>query len=417
MQAEARFALGKAKAGKKPGQIFDLSQLSPAPAPRLHTGLPEFDAVLGGGLVPASVVLLGGDPGIGKSTLALQAAVNLAGGGQRVLYVSGEESAQQIKLRADRLNTKTALPVLAETDLETLLATLASLKPAFVVVDSIQTISAEEVGGVVGGVSQVAFAASALIRAAKTQGPAVLIIGHVTKEGMLAGPKTLEHMVDTVLYLEGERLGNLRLLRCAKNRFGGIGEIGVFEMASSGLVEVKNISAAFLQHRGQGLCGSCVAAVQEGNKVLLLEVQALVSQSSFGYPKRTASGFDLNRLQLICAVLQKVLKLNLASQDVYINVAGGFSADERAVDLPVALAILSSFTEKAVPEDAVAFGELGLLGEIRSVSQADKRLKEAAKLGFKTALAGGPPASLAAGAPPIKVKNISRLQELIKELR
>lgn len=417
LHQEARFGSGQTKVGRKPGKVYDLSKLTASPSPRLNTGIAELNAVLGGGAVVGSVVLLGGDPGIGKSTLALQLAVNLAAKGHEVLYISGEESAQQIKLRADRLNARASLPVLADTNLDTLLATLAEIKPDLAIVDSIQTILSDEVSGTAGGVSQVAYATNALIRLAKSQDIAVLIIGHVTKEGLLAGPKTLEHMVDTVLYLEGERLGNLRLLRCAKNRFGGIGEIGVFEMRETGLVEVKNPSAAFLEHRDGQLFGSCITAVLEGNKVLLVEVQALVSPSHFGYPKRTASGFDLNRLQLICAVLQKILKLNLSNQDVYVNVAGGFNVEERAADLPVALAILSSFTEKCAPENCVVCGELGLLGEVRSVSQAEKRAKEAEKLGFASMLLGGKQAPKLPGAAKIKIKTIGRLQELLKELK
>ena len=356
---------------------------------RFDTGIAELNVVLGGGMVPGSMVLLGGDPGIGKSTLALQAAVYAQKQGKGVLYVSGEESAHQIKMRASRLDSQADLLVLPETNLETVLATLIAEHPELVVIDSIQTMNSQEVNGVVGGVSQISYATNSLMRVAKEYHIAILIIGHVTKEGMLAGPKTLEHMVDTVLYLEGERFTSLRLLRSNKNRFGSAGEVGVFQMSEAGLEEVKNPSALFLEQRDKPLAGSCTTAILEGNKVLLLEVQALTSPTSFGYPRRTTSGFDLNRLQLILAVLQKSLKVNVSNQDVYVNVAGGFKLDERAADLPVALAILSSLSGKALPLHSVAFGELGLLGEIRGVSQIEKRIKEAEKLGFEKVISGG----------------------------
>jgi DNA repair protein RadA/Sms len=366
-----------------------LSELTVNQAERFSTGIREMDTVLGGGMVPGSMVLLGGDPGIGKSTLALQLAVNVSRAGESVIYVSGEESAQQIRLRSRRLVAQDDIAVLAETNLETVLDTLSIEKPHLAIVDSIQTMNSAQVNGVVGGVSQIAFATNALMRLAKEHHITILIIGHVTKEGMLAGPKTLEHMVDTVLYLEGERFMTLRLLRATKNRFGSAGEVGVFEMTESGLEEVANPSALFLENRGRHLAGSCSTAIIEGNKVLLVEVQALTNATSFGYPKRTVSGFDLNRLQLILAILQKHLNTPVNNQDVYINVAGGFAIDERAADLPVALAILSSFSTIPLPDDLLAFGELGLVGEVRGVSQAAKRLREAEKLGFAKVILGG----------------------------
>ncbi len=349
---------------------------------RFQSGIQEFDVVLGGGFVPGALVLLGGDPGIGKSTLALQAALALSRQGEQVLYVSGEESAHQIKLRSDRIDREADMRVLSETSLETILSTLDAEKPALAIIDSIQTITSENVNGVVGGVSQVAFVTNSLMRFAKSSHVTLLIIGHVTKEGMLAGPKTLEHMVDTVLYMEGERFTSLRLLRCNKNRFGSTGEVGVFDMTEAGLVEVKNPAALFLEHRTANVPGTCVTAILEGNKILLLEVQALTNPTSFGYPKRAASGFDANRLQLLLAIMEKRLGAKVSGQDVYINVAGGFQLGERAADLPVVLAVLSSLKNKALPEDMVAFGEVGLAGEVRGVTQVDKRLKEAEKLGF-----------------------------------
>lgn len=359
-----------------------LSEIKQAKVPRINTGIGELDLVLGGGLVPGSVILLGGDPGIGKSTLALQLANLLEASDQKVLYISGEESAQQIAMRNQRLTLKEDIAVLAETDLETALASIEAFKPSVVVVDSIQTMSSQEAGGVTGGVAQLSFVTNALIRIAKRLHIAVILIGHVTKEGMLAGPKTIEHMVDCVLYLEGERLGNLRILRGSKNRFGSIGEVGVFEMKDTGLAEVANASSMFLEHKDKSLPGSCVTALMEGNKILLVEIQALTNTSTASYPRRVASGFDANRLQLLLAIMQKTLGINLSNQDVYVNVAGGFKVTERAADLPVVMAVLSSYYGLAWPKGTIAYGEVGLLGEIRTVSQADKRSKEAKKLGF-----------------------------------
>jgi DNA repair protein RadA/Sms len=396
-----------ARAGNKSaigsaGKPQMLSEVSGEQTRRFTTGMAEFDEVLGGGMVPGSLILLGGDPGIGKSTLALQLASFLAGHNRSVLYISGEESAQQIKMRNTRLSSHEDLPVMPETDLETVIATMAATSPDAVIIDSIQTLNSQSVNGVVGGVSQLSYATNALMRVAKENNIATVLIGHVTKEGMLAGPKTIEHMVDVVLYLEGERFGSLRLLRSAKNRFGSVGEVGVFDMREEGLVEVANPSALFLEHRDKPLAGSCTTAILEGNKVMLLEVQALTSTTSFGYPKRTTSGFDVNRLQLIIAILQRSLKVNLSNQDIYINVAGGFKIEERAADLPVALAILSSFSGNTIPADSIAFGEIGLLGEVRKVSQSEKRTKEAKKLGFKSFITSE------------TVKSVSKLNSVLK---
>jgi len=371
------------------GAVQRLSELGPENTSRYQTGITELDIVLGGGIVPGSLIMLGGDPGIGKSTLALQLALNFESQNRTVLYVSGEESGQQIKMRSQRISAKSDLSILTETSLESILASIELEKPNLVVIDSIQTINSQEVNGVVGGVSQLSFATNSLMRLAKQHHVAIMIIGHVTKEGMLAGPKTLEHMVDTVLYLEGERFSALRILRTNKNRFGGINEVGVFEMSEKGLSEVANPAALFLEHRSHELPGACISAVLEGNKVLLLEIQALVNPSNYSNPKRASSGFDANRLQLILAILQRRLNINFSDQDVFINVAGGFKVDERAADLPVALAILSSFYNKTLPQDFLAFGEVGLLGEVRGVMQTDKRLREAEKLGFKQVALGG----------------------------
>ncbi len=368
------------------GQVQQLSEVVEHSQSRFMSGLGEFDNVLGGGLVQGSLVLLGGDPGIGKSTLALQLASNISigkeSGGKSVLYISGEESAQQIKMRAARLAAGSDISVMTETDLDLVIATIANAQPNLVIIDSIQTLNSQSVNGVVGGVSQLSYATNALMRLAKENNVAIILIGHVTKEGMLAGPKTIEHMVDVVLYLEGDRFGALRLLRSSKNRFGSVGEVGIFEMQESGLVEVPNPSAMFLEHRDKPLPGSCVTATVEGNKVLLIEIQALTNTTTLSYPRRVASGFDANRLQLLLAIMQKSLGVNLSNQDVYVNVAGGYKVQERAADLPVVMAILSSYYGKAIPAGTIAFGEVGLLGEVRGVSQLEKRSKEAKKLGF-----------------------------------
>ncbi len=411
---EKRVSGAKAKPGRSGaalGQILALSEVGELKFDRISSGVSELDTVLGGGIVPGSLLLLGGDPGIGKSTLALQVALNMAGENSKVLYISGEESPQQIKMRSRRLPDGADIQILGETNLETILDTMVADHPDLAIIDSIQTLNSSEIGGVVGGVSQLSYCTNALMRVAKENHIAVLLIGHVTKEGMLAGPKTIEHMVDTVLYLEGDRFLSLRLLRSSKNRFGSVGEVGVFEMTNEGLQEVANPSLMFLENRGSALPGSCIAAVLEGNKTLFLEVQALTNPSSFGYPKRATSGFDVNRLQLLLAILQKSLRLELNTHDVYINVAGGFKIQERAADLPVALAILSSFKNRALPEDLVAFGEIGLLGELRGVAQADKRLKEAEKLAFKNVIIGGNKGKIKGNAT-----FASRVQELVRFL-
>lgn len=412
---ERSLNVGKIKlSGAKPLEVTMLSKLTPWQQERISTGSLEFDQVLGGGLVPGSLVLLGGDPGVGKSTLALQTAVNMKSSGNSVLYVSGEESGQQIKLRADRLKATADLNILAETNLDLVIATILEQQPELVVIDSIQTMYSEQASGVVGGVSQIASATNSLMRVAKENHITIMLIGHVTKEGNLAGPKTLEHMVDTVLYLEGERFTSLRLLRCNKNRFGSSGEVGVFEMKGDGLEEVANPARLFLEEREEQFPGNCATAILEGNKVLLLEVESLVSQASFGYPRRTASGFDVNRLQLISAIIQKRLGVNLSNQDIYINVAGGFKLDERAADLPVAMAILSSLNDKVLPKEMLAFGEIGLSGELRGVANVDKRLKEAEKLGFTSVITGGrEDKSLHSKYKKLEVRYLKHVKDLI----
>lgn len=391
------------------GKVVSLNSIDKKQSPRLQSGIGEFDAVLGGGVVPGSLILLGGDPGIGKSTLALQLSMNLPS--ETVLYVSGEESANQIKLRASRINQSHNLGVLAETDLETVLATAISSHPKIVVIDSIQTMYSQTASGVAGGVAQVTNAVQKIMQAAKQNHISFIIIGHVTKEGYLAGPKTLEHMVDTVLYLEGERFMAFRVLRCVKNRFGTTNEVGVFEMGGGGLMEVKNPSRLFLGEDSIKASGNIITCVMEGSRAILLEIQALTSSTTFGYPRRATSGFDANRLQLITAILGKRAGMNLSGQDIYINVVGGLKIDEPAADLAVALSIISSIKEQVV-EDTVVIGELGLSGEVRFVPNLEKRIKEAEKLGFKKIIC--PPGKFSLGK--IKTLPVKTLQEAVRLL-
>jgi DNA repair protein RadA/Sms len=354
---------------------------------RLRLSMDEFNRVLGGGIVPGSVVLIGGDPGIGKSTLLLQAASQVASNGGNALYVSGEESVHQIKMRSDRLGiSPSTLYLLGETNLESLVEHIRQLSPKMVVVDSIQTIYTEELTSAAGSVGQVRQCTARLLELAKAYGIPVFIVGHVTKAGSIAGPRVLEHIVDTVLYLEGERFHSYRLLRGVKNRFGSTNEVGVFEMSDEGMIEVSNPSQALLSERPQAVAGSAVAATLEGTRPLLVEIQALTSITSFGLPRRTANGIDFNRLLLLVAVLAKRVGLNLSNQDVFVNVVGGLKISEPAADLAVATSIASSFWDALIPQDLALFGEVGLSGELRSVHQAELRLREAAKLGFKRCL-------------------------------
>jgi DNA repair protein RadA/Sms len=365
-----------------------LSDLPPGTEPRRASGVGEFDRVLGGGAVPGSVILLAGDPGIGKSTLLLQVGYALACAGHRALYVSGEESLLQVRMRAERLRTMhEEMLVLAETELETVIQHLHLLQPAFAVVDSIQTTYDARIESVPGSVSQVRNSAMRLIRTAKETDTTILLIGHVTKEGQIAGPRILEHMVDVVLELEGDRDFSYRILRANKNRFGPTHEMGVFTMADRGMEEVSNPSAAFLHERQVNIPGSAVAAVMEGTRALLVEVQALVTPGApFGAPRRNATGIDPRRLAHLLAVLEKRCKLPLAQHDVFVNVPGGLKLNEPAVDLAVALAVASSMRDAPVREGVVCFGEVGLTGEVRTVSHADRRIAEAARQGFALCL-------------------------------
>ncbi|MBN2472685.1 MAG: DNA repair protein RadA [Anaerolineae bacterium] len=354
---------------------------------RLPLPIDEFARVLGGGIVPGSVILIGGDPGVGKSTLLLQAAALLADRSGPVLYVSGEESARQIKMRADRLDLNPDdLYLVTETNLGAIFEHVAKLEPQVLVVDSIQTTFMEELTSTAGSITQVRECANRLRELAKSSGIAVFLVGHVTKEGNIAGPRVLEHIVDTVLYLEGDPFQVYRLLRSVKNRFGATSEVGVFEMRGSGLVEVANPSEAFLAERVVNAPGSAIAVTLEGTRPLLVEVQALCSPTSFGYARRTANGVDYNRLLLIAAVLTRRLGFKLSEQDIFVNVIGGLKIDEPAADLAVAIALASSYLDRPVPADLAIVGEIGLSGELRAVSQFPVRLNEAGKLGFKRVL-------------------------------
>lgn len=354
---------------------------------RLPTGIADLDAVLGGGILPAGVMLLAGQPGIGKSTLLMQVAAHVSEQSS-VLYVSGEESASQVKLRATRLGATSGddLQFVASTSADDIAATIRSGRYKLVIIDSIQTLSLEEIASAPGTVSQITNSSNVIIRAAKASGAAVILVGHVTKEGSIAGPKVLEHLVDVVLQFEGDRYGGFKVVRAVKNRYGSTSEAAIFEMNDKGLRVVENPSAALLAER-QNADGSVVLATLEGNRPILVEIQALVNSTNFGYPKRTASGFDLNRLNLLIAVLEKRTKLNLSDKDIYVNVVGGLKLADRAADLAVAMAIASAAAGRKLDDGLVVFGEVGLGGEIRSAQGADKRLNEAKKLGFTQAIA------------------------------
>lgn len=370
---------------------------------RLPVSIGELARVLGGGVVPGSVVLIGGDPGIGKSTLLLQASALLAEEGKPVLYVSGEESVQQLKMRADRLGLQQPnLFVVAEVSLEQILAHIEQLHPRLTVVDSIQAVSSEELDSSAGSVSQVKACATALLRQAKATGIPVFLVGHVTKAGAIAGPRVLEHVVDAVLYLEGDRFHTYRLLRSVKNRFGSTNEVGVFEMTEQGMSEVNNPSEAFLAERLPDAAGSAIAVTMEGTRPLLVEIQALASTTSFGLPRRTANGVDTNRLLLLVAVLSKRVGLRLFDQDVFVNVVGGMRISEPAADLALALAVASSLQNAPLPGDLAAVGEVGLSGELRAVGHLSRRLNEAAKLGFERCIV--PATHRRAGHVPAGVK-------------
>lgn len=384
VEEEKRVTTGKVK-GAVSGtrEPVKISEVVSSEGERFSTGIPELDRVLGGGLVKGSMTLIGGDPGIGKSTLLLQVCNHMARMGRRVLYISGEESMQQIRIRAERLGTLQDLYLLCETNLEMIEEVLRKENPEVVVIDSIQTMYAEEVASAPGSVSQVREATALLLRLAKGLNISMFLVGHVTKEGAVAGPRVLEHMVDTVLYFEGDRHAAYRILRGVKNRFGSTNEIGVFEMEERGLVEVENPSAFLLDGRQEDASGSVVSCILEGSRPMLIELQALVCPTNFGMPRRTVAGMDINRVNLLMAVLEKRLNLKLQNCDAYVNIAGGLRMNEPAMDLAVVMALLSSYYNKSLDKDTIVFGEIGLSGEVRAVKQASIRIQEAEKLGFK----------------------------------
>ncbi|MBQ8245969.1 MAG: DNA repair protein RadA [Lachnospiraceae bacterium] len=376
-----------AKMDRKEAVLSKMSEISTAKEERVATGMKELDRVLGGGIVPGSLTLVGGDPGIGKSTILLQTCRYLGNAGHSVLYISGEESLKQIKLRAERIGDFTDdVQLLCETNLDIIEDVIKKVKPEIVIIDSIQTMYSEDVGSAPGSVSQVREATSVLMQIAKGLEISVFIVGHVTKEGTVAGPRVLEHMVDTVLYFEGDRHASYRILRGVKNRFGSTNEIGVFEMREQGLIEVENPSEFMLSGRPEGENGCIVTCSVEGTRPILIEIQALVCRTNFGIPRRQAIGTDLNRLNLLMAVLEKRLGMSMGDCDAYVNIAGGMRITEPAVDLGIVLALVSSFRNRAIGEDVMAFGEVGLSGEVRAVSQMQTRVSEAKKLGFQTCI-------------------------------
>ena len=393
-----------------------LRDVSGSESQRWKTRIDEFDFVLGGGIVPGSMILIGGEPGIGKSTLLLQVAARLQNAGHATLYASGEESALQIKLRADRLAENAGdVSLLSETNLETILTTAAAASPAVLVIDSIQTVFTNDLEGAPGNVGQVRECAARLMRFAKESGTAVFVVGHVTKGGGIAGPKTLEHIVDTVLYFEGENSLDHRVLRATKNRFGSVDEIGVFRMAEDGLIPVANPSELFLGDRSMHASGSAVTALMEGTRPILIEVQALAAKAGFGTPQRVATGYDGRRLALLLAVLDKRAGLSFGQLDVFLNVVGGVRLQEPAGDLAVAAALASSVYDRSLPTDAVFVGEVGLGGEIRNVSQAERRLAEAANMGMSTAYLAerAVPARVPKGLRAVGVRTIAEMFERV----
>ncbi|MBP5306342.1 MAG: DNA repair protein RadA [Lachnospiraceae bacterium] len=385
--APAKESKGKVSRSLGLSEVKSLSEVSAKEEERFSSGISEFDRVLGGGIVKGSLVLVGGDPGIGKSTLLLQVCRQASAAGKKVLYVSGEESPRQIKMRADRLGEFTGdVRLLAETDLDKILDNIKSEKPDFVVIDSIQTMFISSVDAAPGSVSQVREATLTLMNLAKGENITVFLVGHVTKEGVVAGPRTLEHMVDTVLYFEGENIASYRMLRAVKNRFGSTNEVGVFEMSEKGLREVLNPSEYMLAGSPADEPGSVVTCIMEGTRPMLIEVQALVSQTNFNLPRRAAAGTDYNRVNLLMAVLEKRMGLSMGACDAYVNIAGGIKVAEPGLDLAICLALVSSYKNRAMGSGTVCFGEIGLTGEIRGVGMAQARVAEAKKLGFKTVI-------------------------------
>lgn len=408
----------KTTSTRREAKPLPLSAIEASDEKRRSTRIDEFDRVLGGGIVTGSLVLVGGDPGIGKSTLLLQVCRNLSAQSVSVLYVSGEESLHQIKLRAQRIGNFTdSLELLCETNLDTIRSVIENKKPEVVIIDSIQTMYNEEISSAPGSVSQVRESTAVFMQLAKGMGITIFIVGHVTKEGAVAGPRTLEHMVDTVLYFEGDRHESYRILRGVKNRFGSTNEIGVFEMRSEGLVEVENPSEYMLSGKPKDATGSIVACSVEGTRPILLEIQALVCHSFFNNPRRTANGTDFNRVNLLMAVLEKRLNMQLSDCDAYVNIAGGIKMNEPAIDLGIVLAIVSSKLDVAIDERTICFGEVGLSGEVRAVTMAEQRVMEAKKLGFDTCIMPAVCMDAVSGIEGIRLIGVSNIKEAVNAIR
>ena len=410
--ARTSVAINAARAAK-PMPLNSVTSQSHA---RISTGLEELDRVLGGGIVPGSVILLGGDPGIGKSTIGLQVLAELARHGLTALYVSGEESPEQVKLRADRLQCNDSVLILPETCVEEILGHVAHVKPGILLIDSIQTMHSRELTSAAGSVGQVRECAAALVAQAKASGRPTILVGHVTKEGTIAGPRVLEHVVDTVLYFEGDQGGGLRLLRAVKNRFGATNEVGVFEMGERGLVDISNPSAVLLAERPKGAPGSAVLPAIEGTRPLLVEVQALAARSSLAMPRRTTLGLDANRVAVLTAIVDKRAGLKLFEHDLFVTVAGGIRVQEPAADLAIIAAIGSSASDAPLPEGLILFGEVGLAGEVRAVRHAETRLREAHKLGFTRAIVPAATAKQVRAPAGLEVQGVASVLELWQSL-
>lgn len=414
---EESVSISKASTVKqaREAEVVSLCQIETNQEDRICTNIRELDRVLGGGIVPGSLILVGGDPGIGKSTLLLQVCQRLSDNKKEILYISGEESLKQIKLRANRMGEfKEDMYLLCETNLEVIKSVIEKRRPEIVVIDSIQTMYNEEVSSAPGSVSQVRESTNVFMQLAKGLGISIFIVGHVTKEGTVAGPRVLEHMVDTVLYFEGDRHASYRILRGVKNRFGSTNEIGVFEMRQNGLAEVENPSEFMLSGKPEHASGSVVACSMEGTRPILLEVQALVCNSNFGMPRRTAAGTDYNRVNLLMAVLEKRAGVHLSNSDAYVNIAGGIKMNEPAIDLGIVMALVSSYKNQPIDEKTIVFGEVGLSGEVRAVSMPEQRVAEAKKLGFKTCIIPQVSMDMVKGIQGIQIVGVKTIHDAIQ---